>query len=261
MTTIKNLFLKNINVSNNRNASGQGGAGSVAGECYGNIENVTILSGSITGHQYYNNDDRKTGGITGALASGQVTNCINYAFVTRSKFSGGIVGIQYSGTTIQFCYNYGTISNGTNDWPRAGGICGESYGTIKLCVKYGNVTSTTTPNGSGDVRVGGIVGYTTQSIDQCANFGIVTAGISSTDTTYVGGIAGYTDQSITNCCNLADVTGNAKITTTDSSTYNCTTYSDIRVHQHQHFYWSWITDEFFYTRSKPTITEKTKKSI
>ena len=32
--TIKNLFLKKINVSNNRNASGQGGAGSVAGECY-----------------------------------------------------------------------------------------------------------------------------------------------------------------------------------------------------------------------------------
>ena len=258
--TIKNLFLKNINVSNNRNASGQGGAGSVAGECYGYIENVTVLSGSITGPQYYNNDDRKTGGITGALASGQVINCVNYASVTRSKFSGGIVGVQYSGTTIQFCYNYGTISNGKNDHPRSGGICGESYGTIKLCVNYGNVTSTTTPNGSGDVRAGGIVGYTTQSIDQCANFGTVTAGTSSTDTTYVGGIAGYTDQSITNCCNLADVTGNAKITTTDSSTYNCTTYSDIRVHQHQHFYWSWLTDEFFYTRSKPTITENTKKA-
>ncbi len=215
--TIKNLFLKNINVTNNRKTRGQGGAGSVAGECYGDIENVTVLSGSITGPQYYNNDDRKTGGLTGALTSGgQITNCVNYAFVGRSKFSGGIVGIQYSGTTIQFCYNYGSISNGTNDWPRAGGICGESYGTIKLCVNYGIVTSTTTPEGGGDVRAGGIVGYTTQSIDQCANFGRVRAGSSSTDKTYVGGIAGYNEAQITNCYNMGDITANAKNNSTSS---------------------------------------------
>ena len=208
--TIKNLFLKNINVTNNRNASSQGGAGSVAGECYGDIKNVTVLSGSITGPQYYKNDDRKTGGLTGALTSGgQITNCVNYAFVGRSKFSGGIVGIQYSGTTIQFCYNYGSISNGTNDWPRAGGICGESYGTIKLCVNYGIVTSTTTPEGGGDVRAGGIVGYTTQSIDQCANFGRVRAGSSSTDKTYVGGIAGYSEAQIKNCYNMGNVSASA----------------------------------------------------
>ncbi len=218
--TIKNLFLKYIYISNDREATGESGSGSVAGECYGNISNVTVLEGVVNGPFYYDNSDRKTGGIAGSLTNnGTITNCINYATVGFSKFSGGIVGVQYNGI-IKNCYNYGSISNGTNDWPRAGGICGESKGgTIELCVNYGSVTSIRTPEGGGDVKAGGIVGHATQPIEQCANYGKIEAGTASTSKSFAGGIVGYTTSSIKNCYNRGEIVANAKQTKTYDTSY------------------------------------------
>ena len=214
---IKNLYLKNINVANSYSSSVETYTGAVAGFCRGRIENVFVLSGSVTGSAYKGHYDRCAGGIAGNMdsyigISPNIINCKNYASITSAKFSGGIVGRINSGT-VKNCYNYASISNGTNDRPRAGGITAESYGTIQLCVNYGSVTSTTTPEGGGDVRAGGIVGYTDKPIDQCANYGDVNGGSSNASASYIGGIAGYTESTIRYSYNTGDINSNAKVTT------------------------------------------------
>ncbi len=220
---IKNLYLKNINVANSYSSSVETYTGAVAGFCRGRIENVFVLSGSVTGSAYKGNYDRCAGGIAGNMDSyigilPNITNCKNYASITSAKFSGGIAGRINSGT-VKNCYNYGSISNGTNDWPRAGGITAESYGTIQLCVNYGSVTSATTPEGGGDVRAGGIVGYTDKPIDQCANYGKIEAGTASTSKSFAGGIVGYTTSGIKNCYNRGEIVANAKQTKTYDTSY------------------------------------------
>lgn len=274
--TIKNIFLKNITVTNNNTSDiSQGGAGSVAGECFGDIYNVTVLSGSITGPAYQNGCDRKTGGIAGALTNnGVIQNCINYATVSRSKASGGIVGRQYNGE-VSFCYNYGVISNDTDakncdPSPRVGGICGDntsSGGKIVLCVNYADITIGVIPTSCNGIMVGGIVGATEQAISKCANYGDVEAGYEKTvnvysPLTYAGGIAGYANGcNISNCYNIADITVWADevtgIKVTDKNILNkfdCTTYNDVLVYENSGAAWSY-KQEMYYTREEPEVTE------
>ncbi len=238
--TIKNLFLKDITVKNTYSSSVATYTGAVTGYCRGQIENVVVLSGSVTGSAYKGNYDRCAGGIAGNMASyngisPNITNCKNYASITSAKFSGGIAGRINSGT-VKNCYNYGSISNGTNDWPRAGGITAENYGTIQLCVNYGNVSSKTSPNGTGDIRAGGIVGYTQSNIDQCANYGNITVGTTQTITSYAGGISGYSDGcSVTNCYNMGDVIVYAK-KQTQSIDSSQSEFPKTKIFDYQHGY-------------------------
>ena len=212
---IKNLFLENINVTNTNSSDiDQGGSGSVAGECYGHIENVTV-SGKITGPYETGGKvegDIKVGGITGALTNnGSIINCHNYTTVSRGMSLGGIVGKMYSGQ-VYHCYNYGDVSNGGASKSYIGGICGYTTAAISLCVNYGDVTSTSksTWGTNPEVYAGGIVGYTDKFIDQCANHGDVTAGESSINITYAGGIVGYTLNNVSNCYNKGNIKSNAK---------------------------------------------------
>ncbi len=214
--TIKNLFLEDITVTNtNTSDIDQGGAGSVAGECYGDIKNVTVVSGTVTGpiETGGREGDIKVGGITGALTNnGNIINCHNYATVSRGKSLGGIIGRMYNGQ-VEHCYNYGNISNGGASKSYIGGICGYTTAAISLCMNYGDVTSTSDSSWgtNSEVYAGGIVGYTDKSIDQCANRGNVVAGMSSISATYAGGIVGYTTNDITNCYNRGAVTSSANI--------------------------------------------------
>ena len=213
--TIKNLFLEKINVTNTNSCSDtkQGGSGSVAGECYGHIINVTVLSGTIKGPSGTDEVDIKVGGITGAITKnntiyGTIQNCINYATVTNGKSIGGIVGISYE-STIQSCYNYGTVSSSGNIETNIGGISGfNSNGNISLCVNYGKVQFAS--GSPSKIHAGGVIGKSNMAIDQCANYGDVTAGTTSTNTTYAGGIVGYTLNNVSNCYNKGNIKSNAK---------------------------------------------------
>jgi len=116
-----------------------------------------------------------TGGITGSLSNGIISNCFTTGFITHALNwrqgdnpmvdYGGIVGTM-SGTAaiVQNCYSTVTI-NGMHR--NVGGIVGRIYngGTVQNCYATGSIT---TNNAEFD-RIGGIAG----AIDCNVTFGIV----------------------------------------------------------------------------------------
>jgi uncharacterized repeat protein (TIGR02543 family) len=144
--------------------------------------------------------------------------------IKGKAYVGSVVGDALSGSTINNCYNTGTVS-GSGD--AVGGIAGENGGTITHCYNTGTI------NGSG-LYVGGIAGKNLYVITQCYNTGAVsgtgylggvvgaTASGSNTDNCYntgtvsgsgdvVGGVVGYNYSSITNCYSTGNVSGGASI--------------------------------------------------
>ncbi|MCD7746342.1 MAG: hypothetical protein LUI13_13865 [Lachnospiraceae bacterium] len=101
-------------------------------------------SGAVTGSGDY------TGGIIGSGAIA-VSQCANTGTVSGPRRVGGIIGRLSSGGTVRNCYNAGAVSC-TNQY--AGGIVGESYGTIYVSHNYGKITGTS---------VGAIIGYVNSS--------------------------------------------------------------------------------------------------
>lgn len=208
--TIRDLNFEGVSISDGTYK------GAVCAELIkGKITNCHVLSGSISGGNYY------TGGIVGLFSSAdtianctnyatiscgsygrcggivgqgngnlKVINCHNYATVYGSEYAGGIIGLSGSATN---CHNEGAVSSGS----RAGGIIGEGSAATN-CYNKGSVT--------GNYRVGGIIGNG-GSANTCYNIGAVT-GNSSAE--YTGGICGV--GSATNCYNVGTVTavtGNA----------------------------------------------------
>lgn len=106
----------------------------------GTIKNLGIESGSVEtlGGSGY------AGGICGTVAIAVIENCYNKASVSSKDRAGGICGQSYG--TITNCYNEGTISVlGSSSSVRTGGIaghnCGNSYAisVIKNCYNIGTV--------------------------------------------------------------------------------------------------------------------------
>ena len=223
--TIKDVFFDNIFVNNTDSSGGAYRTGGVAGYVNGGkIENVSVVSGKIWGNSWNNqNNDRCVGGIAGYMDRGTIKNCKNAASLHYGKFIGGIVGKMNGGTTTN-CINYANIEdNNGNTYPRYGGICGESYGTITLCMNRGNVKCNISTewesevNGVkitfyGDIKVGGIVGdANTYAVTKCANYGDVSGGKTSNRTAYVGGIAGMIhDINVEDCYNSGSIYAYAK---------------------------------------------------
>lgn len=177
--TIRNLKLKNITVS----VSGQRVASLIARAFATTIDNIEVISGTITGA-------KQCGGIVGASFNNTVvTNCINRAeIISSGTANAGIVAHVYSGTTIvSDCINYGTVTSTGSGASGLGngGIVGTSNSgtissslpnevqpsvTITNCVNYASITS------SGEAT-GGIMGQAangtggtgTVTIDSCIN--------------------------------------------------------------------------------------------
>lgn len=128
------------------------------------VRRLTVR-GSISGRGY-------VGGIAGQADSATIEACANYATVTgTSRNVGGIVG-RLNGksaarSTVLRCANFGTISNGTNNF--SAGIVGTAYyTTLSECYNVGSATGN---------RVGGIAGKHTGGTDptvtNCYNTGSV----------------------------------------------------------------------------------------
>ncbi len=230
--TIKNLYFENVNVTNSKTDGAASGTGAVCGYNSGTIDNVTVLSGTIKGNTYSNNNDRRVGGICG-YNKGTITECTNRASVQTGKFLGGIAGV--SNGKITNCYNYGSISYPyDNTYPRLGGIVGEneSSATLTLCLNWGSVDgyfSTSSKKADiSDIRIGGIVGHSSVAVSECGNYGSVSGGYfyasgygsCYANAAYVGGVVGYCTKGVSYCYNKGYVTGYATQKTSAKTEYS-----------------------------------------
>ena len=133
------------------------------------------------------------GGVVGYTVSGTVTNCYHAGSITVSStdyaFVGGIVGQAYANppyTTIEGCYNIGTISvTRADDMGCVGGIAGKAA-RISRCYNAGSISMNSTNDFY--TYVGGIVGEGSV-VENCYNTGEVSA-ICLGGCIFVGGIAG-----------------------------------------------------------------------
>ena len=153
----------------------------------GTVKNLGIIGGSFTGSC--------AGAIAGTNA-GVIANCYTISgTVEGSQFAGGIAG-QSTGT-IQNCYNTGTVSGPGG---ATGGICGSVEGTaarISGCYNTGAV--------EGSQFAGGIAGQSTGTIQNCYNTGAVSGPGGAT-----GGICGSVEGTaacISGCYNTGALSG------------------------------------------------------
>ena len=209
--TIKNLSLANVTTY----VSGQRASGVVARAHNATLNNVHVLSGTITGL-------KENGGLIGTVvnAVSTITNCSNHANVTGTSTTatnyanGGLIGYIHSGgVSISNSINYGAVECGATG---AGGILGmQAAGnvTISNCENRGNVHCT-------KEGVGGILGYVkvtaaaTTTISNCTNY----AQVKGDSGNGYGGIFGsstdatsYLTLSISDCVNRGNVLGMAHI--------------------------------------------------
>lgn len=151
------------------------------------VRRLTVR-GSISGRGY-------VGGIAGQADSATIEACANYATVTgTSRNVGGIVG-RLNGksaarSTVLRCANFGTISNGTNNF--SAGIVGTAYyTTLSECYNVGSATGN---------RVGGILGQTDSNttVTSCYNAGAITLSAAG-NYNYAGSLIGQNGGSVSNC--------------------------------------------------------------
>lgn len=151
------------------------------------VRRLTVR-GSISGRGY-------VGAIAGQADSATIEACANYATVTgTSRNVGGIVG-RLNGksaarSTVLRCANFGTISNGTNNF--SAGIVGTAYyTTLSECYNVGSATGN---------RVGGILGQTDSNttVTSCYNAGAITLAAAG-NYNYAGSLIGQNGGSVSNC--------------------------------------------------------------
>lgn len=148
--TIKNLYIKNIQIIN---FSNEGYTGFVAGL---DVGGSTITNVHIDIDCKLRADDNYAGGIIGRLAAGSlIENCSNNADkISAYLYTGGICG--HSSGTIKNCYNSSYIT--TVQWG-TGGICGynTATGIVQYCVNVGLIKYSGSSTGgiSGHVEAGG----------------------------------------------------------------------------------------------------------
>ncbi len=138
----------NGTVINSRSAatiSGRTSVGGIAGVNNGTIEN-SYNTGNITG-------TNQVGGIAGANSGTgsfiKIRNSYNTGDITATTTStanaGGIIGVNQSSSTVEYCYNTGNVTGST----AVGGIAGanQSGSTLQNCVSLGaRVTGTGSTN-------------------------------------------------------------------------------------------------------------------
>lgn len=162
----------------------------------GNLENIRIVSGSISGRD-------NVGGIAGC-GSPRLANCHNHATVVGRNYVGGIIGMGAKAAEgqIDFCSNSGSVS-GTGYY--VGGIVGSAKDKDYRPSFYTNITACCNKAAvSGTDYVGGIAGEDGLYTTHCYNTGKVSgtgAGACA------GGIIGYGGFRVQGCYNTGSVTG------------------------------------------------------
>ena len=157
------------------------------------IRDLTIKDSYVLGQS-------ATGGIVGAIRSGEIKNChnINTTVIIEEKYTnvGGVVG-QVQAESIIECTNTGTImGKGQYVGGIAGFIASVVNTTINNCTNSGLVIGQ-------DQAVGGILGGgNSGNISDCKNNGDITGKVGR-----IGGIAGYEKGNIIRCINNAKING------------------------------------------------------
>ncbi|MFI4911748.1 MAG: GLUG motif-containing protein [Sedimentisphaeraceae bacterium JB056] len=141
---IKNLGLEDALLS------GESYVGGLVGKNEGCIENCYVI-GDITGSENF------TGGLIGHNSS-NILNSYAAVNISGCRDAGGLVGLNYRGSSIANCYSTGSVS-GT--WSSIGGLAGYNY--------HGNIiNSYAVAHVSGKYNFAGLVGYNySGSISNC----------------------------------------------------------------------------------------------
>jgi hypothetical protein len=91
-TTIKNVILKNVNISSSHYAAAIWGY-TTSDNCYSIITNCRVEGGTITGNIYSNDNADKVGGIGGIFYNGVVSGCsVKNVTISGYRDTAGIVG-------------------------------------------------------------------------------------------------------------------------------------------------------------------------
>lgn len=193
---IKNITLKNVDILvNDENVYSLACLSSTAQ----NVENCTVY-----GKLEYKTGNVVIGGLLGSL-NGSMTNCKSYVDIVVRGFRvsvGGLVGISYKGSAIDFCDFYGSIDAVGN----IGGICGnvaEGDVTINASRNEGNICIS--EKSENNDYVGGILGLSDNGVivQNCSNLGNITDNYTHEYGYEYSGIVGYGYDKITirNCYN------------------------------------------------------------
>jgi len=136
-------------------------------------------------------DNQGLFGYTGSGSTIKNVGVVN-SYIKGGNNLGGVVGYN-DGSTIQKCYNTGTVTGLAN----VGGVVGANLKNVESCYNTGSVTGS-------DMRVGGVVGQNQSagSVQYSFNTGSV-YGVGM----YVGGVAGTNFGTLKYCYNAGVVTG------------------------------------------------------
>ncbi|MGJ0455719.1 YDG domain-containing protein [Aliarcobacter cryaerophilus] len=165
-STIKNIELKNVNITGNYYVGG------LVGDNYAGAISNSYATGTVSG-------DRYVGGLVGSNA-GTISNSYSTGTISGNNNVGGLIGNNYG--TISNSYASGTVS-GTSSY--VGGLVGDNYaGAISNSYATGTV--------SGDRYVGGLVGSNAGTILNSYSTGTISGNNN------VGGLSGYNVLTISN---------------------------------------------------------------
>lgn len=183
----------------------------------------TITTGSTVKNlkieQSYIKAARAAGAVAGTATGGTIDTVYSTATVTTTTAqyywgTGGIAGVVNANTTINNCWNAGSvIDNGTEGWNFAGGIVGKvqdgACATITNCLNTGYVRGY---SARANTFAGGIVGGTTSATCNISN--CIGSGQVRNSSGYVGGcysIIGSVDTAGTSIRNSYGTDGNGSM--------------------------------------------------
>ncbi|MGY6560559.1 MAG: GLUG motif-containing protein, partial [Luteibaculaceae bacterium] len=200
-----NRIIQNLSLENGF-VNGRINVGLLVGffDAGGSILNCST-AGSVAGTEETLGGNSGVGGLVGQTGAVTVQNCFSNVQVA-GRIAGGLVGF----ATGQSISNSGASGNVTGRF-RAGGLVGETNGTVALntCFAMGNVQMF--PDLSGAPAIGGLIGRSTGSITNSFATGNVTsAPVSPTGITFnswVGGLAGFAVSQINRCYATGNVQG------------------------------------------------------
>ena len=131
----------------------------------------------------YSSGNGVVGGIVGEN-QGEIRECVSYAEITNTgltqSYTGGIAAV--NNKIISNCVNAGTINASVN----AGGIVGNSSGTLTANISFGDVNT----DGSLAQNIGGVAGIVSGSITDCYSYCDIN--VASTSRNNVGSVVGST---------------------------------------------------------------------
>jgi len=218
--TIQNIGIINCNITGRFGVGGLVGIninGSIINNCY-STGNVSDLGEYVTCN-LSDNCIAGIGGLVGINYSSEIKNSYSKVNVNSANMNaGGLVGYNFSSSTINNCYSTGNVSNTT---AIVGGLVGLNYqgSAINNSYSTGNVTgsysggllgfndqgseinnSYSTGNVTGEAFVGGLVGsnFEGSAISNSYSIGNVTR--SSGSINYFGGFCGYNTSSTIQYC-------------------------------------------------------------